>query len=193
MPLSECNGRKIGSGVVCRLDDGDCCAVFTVNLSAFKLVFAVVDGASALADGSEAGETERDGIVVLVSVGFGDRLIFRSSVGSVDAGRLSLSVGSSMIGEYDLPTSAVAETKLLPDVVGISSVLASVFCFWSDSFVWCSVVVQCFMKNKIEIEVITSKYIFKYTCHYLFRPHSIPYPRWRKCSRNKRKTKVEIQ
>lgn len=136
----------MGSGVVWRLDDDDCCAsAFTT----FKLVF-VADGVStvwvvasaSMWDDCNAGETDLDGIEVLLSIDFGEILILRSSIGSVDAGRLSLSLGSSGIGEYDRPISIeCADASVLLDVVGGSSIccsfrLASI-CF--ESFVISSV------------------------------------------------------
>lgn len=90
-------------------------------------------------DGSKAGETDLDGIGVLLSIGFREILIFRSSIGSVDAGRLSLSLESSIIGECDRPISIVSL-----DVVGSSSIccsfgLASIFCSCFESFALSSV------------------------------------------------------
>lgn len=133
------SGRNIGW-----LDD-DCSA------SAFKVVVDVdgaVGASEAIRVGSKIGETDLDGIDVLVSIKFEEMLGFRSSIGSVDAGRLSLSRGSSMIGEYDRPISIDGpDDSIFVDVVGCCSVccslaLASTFCSSSGTFASSSAYVE---------------------------------------------------
>lgn len=80
---------------------------------------AVVAGASeVIRVGSKTGEIHLDGMDGLLSIKFEEMLSFRSASGSVDAGRLSLSRGSSMIGEYDRLISVdEADDSMFVDVV----------------------------------------------------------------------------
>lgn len=134
LPFSVNNGRNIGSGVVWRLDDDDCSA------STPKVAFAVVDAAASvdvdgalvagasevLRVGSNTGETDLDGMDALLSIRFEEMLSFRSSIGSVDAGRLSRSRGSSMIGEYDrLISIDCADDNVFVDGFGCCSAACS--------------------------------------------------------------------